>query len=190
MGTSPVIRLAESWCSMLWNGHSWNQTRGIWSESKSIIHYNIKPRVSECEWITYSRLVRVDQVAPPVFEPVNNRFRRRRANHSATAPHMDRPRRLMNTRSMIVHNIVCSYCRLLEVNTWYMVSFISATVRYRARMVISALGAYTRWYTMLYLEVNTTAPRADTTTRASIWWMILKQCFNLFITRFSFKNKS
>ena len=71
----------------VWNGHSWNRTIGIWSESKSIINYNIKPRVSKCEWLTYSRLLRVDQVVPPVSEPVNYRLWTRRANHSATAPH-------------------------------------------------------------------------------------------------------
>ena len=89
-GQYAVIQLAEGWRLMpydVWTSHTLNQTRGIWSETKSIIHYNIKPRVSECEWITYSGLLRVDQLAPPVFEPVNNRFRSRRANHSATAPH-------------------------------------------------------------------------------------------------------
>ena len=85
-----AVANSASWRLMpydVWNNHTWKQTRGIWSESKSIIHYNIKPRMSKCEWITYSRLLRVDQVAPPAFEPVNNRFRSRRANHSATAPH-------------------------------------------------------------------------------------------------------
>ena len=42
---------------------------------------------SNCESITYSRLLRVDQVAPLVFEPVNCRFRSRHASHSATATH-------------------------------------------------------------------------------------------------------
>ena len=44
-----------------------------------------------CEWITYSRLLRVDQVmAPPVSEPVNYRSRSRLAYHSATAPQCGR----------------------------------------------------------------------------------------------------
>ena len=74
----------------VWYGNSRNQTRGIWSESKSIIHCNMKPRVSKCKWITYSRLLRVDQVAPPVFKPVNYRFKSWCANHLATAPHTTR----------------------------------------------------------------------------------------------------
>ena len=85
--SSPTSMGTTQWFSLLkadavydvWNSHTWNQTRGIWSESKSIIHYNIKPRVSKCEWITYSRLLRVDQVAP-----VASRDLRERSGHMAS----------------------------------------------------------------------------------------------------------
>jgi len=42
--------------------------------------------LSKCEWITYSRLLRVETVSPPGFEPATYRSRSQHANHSATAP--------------------------------------------------------------------------------------------------------
>ena len=44
--------------------------------------------LSECELITHSRLLRVDQVAPPVSEPVDCWFWSRQANHSIIAPNI------------------------------------------------------------------------------------------------------
>jgi len=43
--------------------------------------------LSKCEWITYSRILRVEIVSPPGFEPATYRSRSRHTNHSATAPH-------------------------------------------------------------------------------------------------------
>ena len=64
-----LIQYVVTWC-VKWSLLKSNQRELI--RNMSIIHYNIKPCVSKCEWIiTYnSRFSRVDQVAPPVFEPV------------------------------------------------------------------------------------------------------------------------
>jgi len=43
--------------------------------------------LSKCEWKTYWRLLRVEKVSPPGFEPATYKFRSRHANHSATASH-------------------------------------------------------------------------------------------------------
>ena len=72
-----------TWREILWNGHSSDWARGIWSEGK--LQNTVSIWVNVSDWL-YSRLLRVDQVAPaPVSEPVDCRFRNKRANHSATA---------------------------------------------------------------------------------------------------------
>jgi len=43
--------------------------------------------LSKCEWITYSRLLRVEKVAAPRFESATYRSRNRHVNHSTTVPH-------------------------------------------------------------------------------------------------------
>jgi len=44
--------------------------------------------LSKCEWITYSRLLRVEKDSPPGFEPATYRSRSRHTNHSAAASHI------------------------------------------------------------------------------------------------------
>jgi len=42
--------------------------------------------LSKCEWVTYSRTIRVEIVPPPGIEPATNKSKNRHAHHSATAP--------------------------------------------------------------------------------------------------------
>jgi len=46
--------------------------------------------LSKCEWITYSRLLRVEKVAPLTFEHEPYKSKNRHANHSATSAHYTR----------------------------------------------------------------------------------------------------
>jgi len=56
-----------------------------------VLIYRTKTRMkglvglTKCEYITYSRLLRVEKVAPLGFKPATYRSRSRYANHTATA---------------------------------------------------------------------------------------------------------
>jgi len=59
--------------------------------------------LSKCEWLTYSKLLRVEKVAPPGFEPATYISRNEQVNYSATAP---QHRELSNVRIRVNCNLI------------------------------------------------------------------------------------